>query len=49
MDVQTEVGQPVPPNSEYSYSVCLPTWEDVIKYNNKDRELLQKLSSGHPR
>lgn len=49
MDIQRTLGQAVPPNSEYSYSVCLPTWEDVIGYKNQDPEIMQKLTTGHPR
>lgn len=43
-----DLGQPLP-NSLHAVSVCLPTWADVIGYEEKEQRVLEKLQLGYPR
>lgn len=49
MDIQRTLGKPVPSNAQNTCNVCLPTWEDVIGYKNKDPKVMQQVTNGHPR
>jgi len=41
-------GTPIP-DTEYGVSVCLPLWEHVIGYEEKDAEVMKHFRSGYPR
>ena len=43
-----DLGAPIP-NSPHAVSVCLPTWEDVIGYEEKDQRVIGKMRTGYPR
>jgi len=42
------MGQPIP-NSTHAVSVALPRWRDVVGYEEKSPEVIDRLSSGYPR
>lgn len=42
------LGQPIP-NSPHAVSVALPRWRDVVGYEEKKPEVIDRLSSGYPR
>ena len=44
----TDLGLAMPP-SEHAVSVALPTWKDVIGYEEKAPEVMSKLQNGYPR
>lgn len=37
------------PDSPHAVSVCLPTWADIIGYEEKDPRVIDRLRSGYPR
>jgi cystathionine gamma-synthase len=43
-----DLGQPLP-QSLHANSVCLPTWADVIAYEEGDARVLGQLQTGYPR
>ncbi|WP_166442749.1 PLP-dependent transferase [Phragmitibacter flavus] len=43
-----DLGLPIPP-TPYGVSVCLPLWEHVIGYEEKDPAVVSKFQSGYPR
>ena len=43
-----ELGQPIPPD-RHAISVCLPTWESVIDYEEGRDKVMKKLRAGYPR
>src|SRR4051812_31680232 len=43
-----ELGHAIPP-STHAISVALPRWQDVVGYEEKKPEVLQRLVSGYPR
>ena len=43
-----ELGQPIP-DSPHAVSVALPRWQDVVGYEEKQPELMDRLRSGYPR
>lgn len=43
-----DLGAPIP-DSPHAVSVCLPTWEDVIGYEEKDPRVIGKMRTGYPR
>ena len=43
-----DLGQPLP-QSVHANSVCLPTWADVIAYEEGDPRVLGQLQTGYPR
>ncbi len=43
-----ELGEPLP-NDRHAVSVCLPTWESVIGYEEGRDKVLHKLKCGYPR
>src|SRR4051794_852717 len=44
----SRLGQPLP-GSTHAVSVALPRWQDVIGYEEKKPEVVQKMASGYPR
>lgn len=43
-----DLGKPLP-DSLHATSVCMPTWEDVIAYEEGDPRVLEQLYCGYPR
>ena len=43
-----ELGQPMP-DSVHAVSVALPRWQDVVGYEEKSPEVMERLSCGYPR
>jgi cystathionine gamma-synthase len=43
-----DLGKPLP-GSPHANSACLPTWSDVIAYEQNDPRVLQRLQTGYPR
>src|SRR6516165_8878872 len=42
------LGQPIPA-STHAVSVALPRWQDVVGYEEKKPEVVERLSTGYPR
>ena len=45
---KSELGFPIP-DSKHAVSVALPTWEDIIAYEEKDPKCINYLQSIYPR
>lgn len=45
---EKDLGLPLP-DSEHACSVCLPTWESVVGYEEGRDKVLRKLRTGYPR
>lgn len=45
---QRDLGKPLPV-SPHANSVCLPTWSDVIGYEQSDPAIISRLQTGYPR
>ena len=43
-----DLGRPIPA-SKHAVSVALPRWEDVVGYEEKRPEVLERLATGYPR
>lgn len=43
-----DLGAPIPA-SPHAVSVCLPTWADIIGYEEKEPRVLDKMRTGYPR
>jgi cystathionine gamma-synthase len=43
-----EAGQPIP-DSPHAVSVALPRWQDVVGYEEKSPEVMDRLQGGYPR
>lgn len=43
-----DLGRPIP-DDPHAVSMCLPTWRDVIGYEEGDPRVLQALQAGYPR
>jgi cystathionine gamma-synthase len=43
-----ELGQPIP-DSPRAVSVALPRWQDVVGYEEKRPEVMDRLRCGYPR
>ena len=43
-----DLGFPIP-NSLHAVSVCLPTWADVIGYEEKESRVIDRMKTGYPR
>ena len=43
-----DLGFPIP-NSLHAVSVCLPTWNDVIGYEEKESRVIDRMKTGYPR
>jgi cystathionine gamma-synthase len=44
-----ELGTSLPPNDPYAISVSLPSWQDVVDYEEGLDRVRQKLQTGYPR
>lgn len=44
----TDLGRPMPA-STHAVSVALPRWQDVVGYEEKKPEVMERLASGYPR
>eukprot|EP00939_MAST-03C_sp_MAST-3C-sp1_P002424 g2424.t1 len=42
-------GVSLPPREDHAVGVSMPTWKDVINYEEGDADALSKMSSGYPR
>ncbi len=42
------LGTPIP-DSPHAVSVCLPTWADIIGYEDKESRVVDKMRTGYPR
>lgn len=45
---EEDLGQPLP-DSPHACSVCLPTWESIIGYEEGREKILKRLETGYPR
>lgn len=43
-----DLGAPIP-DSVHAVSVCLPTWADVIGYEEKESRVIDRMRTGYPR
>ena len=43
-----DLGAPIP-DSTHAVSVCLPTWADVIAYEEKESRVIDRMRTGYPR
>jgi len=43
-----KLGAPIP-DSPHAVSVCLPTWADIIGYEEKDPRVIGRMRTGYPR
>lgn len=43
------VGQSVPPLTDHAISVSLPTWKDVVGYEEGDKRVSDAMVNGYPR
>jgi cystathionine gamma-synthase len=43
-----DLGAPIP-DSPHAVSVCLPTWADIIGYEENDPRVIDRLRTGYPR
>ncbi|CAH02120.1 cystathionine gamma-synthase [Kluyveromyces lactis] len=49
MKISTEVGDSIPPNTKHAVSVCLPTWEATVGYEEGESWVVEKMTTGYPR
>lgn len=43
-----DLGRPLP-DSGHATSVCLPTWQDVVDYEEQNSRVMDRLAAGYPR
>jgi len=43
-----DLGKPIPP-TRHAISMCLPRWQDVVGYEERDPATMEKLALGYPR
>ena len=43
-----DLGRPIP-NTVHAISMCLPRWQDVVGYEERDPATMEKLTVGYPR
>lgn len=43
-----DLGAPIP-DSAHAVSVCLPAWDDIIGYEEKDPRVIARMRTGYPR
>ncbi|VGO14716.1 Cystathionine gamma-synthase [Pontiella desulfatans] len=43
-----DLGKPIP-DTKHAISMCLPRWQDVVGYEEKDPATMEKLKLGYPR
>ncbi|MDC0087958.1 PLP-dependent transferase [Akkermansiaceae bacterium] len=46
--VEADLGKPLP-DTQHACSVCLPTWDSVIGYEEKREKVIRRLNAGYPR
>jgi hypothetical protein len=46
---QSELGGSVPPRTPHAISVSLPTWKDVVGYEEGEERVVQAMVTGYPR
>jgi len=44
-----QLGEPIPSDSQYAISVCMPLWQDVIDYEEGKPRVKDALKAGYPR
>lgn len=49
INISTQVGESIPPQTEHAVSVSLPTWEANVGYEEGDPNIINKLTTGYPR
>ncbi|AQZ18375.1 STR2 (YJR130C) and YML082W [Zygosaccharomyces parabailii] len=47
--ISTRIGESIPPNTKHAVSVCLPTWEATVGYEEGKPEIINALTTGYPR
>lgn len=47
--ISTAVGESIPPNTKHAVSVCLPTWDSTIGYEEGDPKVVNSMRTGYPR
>lgn len=47
--ISTRVGESIPPNTNHAVSVCLPTWEATVGYEESDPVVVNAMTTGYPR
>lgn len=47
--IATRVGESIPPNTKHAVSVCLPTWDATVGYEEADPAVVDKMTTGYPR
>lgn len=47
--ISTRVGESIPPNTNHAVSVCLPTWEATVGYEESDPAIVNAMTTGYPR
>ena len=45
----SQLGQTIPPDNPHANSVCLPTWDANVAYEEGDPATLKALQGGYPR
>lgn len=43
------IGDSIPPNTNHAVSVCLPTWEATVGYEESDPTIVNAMTTGYPR
>ena len=43
-----DLGKPIP-NTQHAISMCLPRWKDVVGYEERNPDTMDKLQLGYPR
>lgn len=47
--ISSKVGESIPPNTKHAVSVCLPTWEATVGYEESDPAIVNAMTTGYPR
>ncbi|CAI4034527.1 hypothetical protein SMKI_10G3200 [Saccharomyces mikatae IFO 1815] len=47
--ISRAVGESIPPNTKHAVSVCLPTWEATVGYEEGESDIINSLTTGYPR
>lgn len=47
--IATRIGESIPPNTNHAVSVCLPTWDATVGYEEADPAVVDKMTTGYPR
>ncbi|QLL32449.1 hypothetical protein HG536_0C06180 [Torulaspora globosa] len=47
--ISSKIGESIPPNTKHAVSVCLPTWEATVGYEEADPAVVDVMSTGYPR